>query len=205
MSFELQLTFHGDLGRFFLSPRMRGKARIFREMREKTSVKDVIESCGVPHPEVDLIVLSTGLQKALAIDFQWQLENSGNLDIYGFPAPRDLFPSCPRLQSRSFAHFVADGHLGKLSRNLRLLGVNTSYEPHADDKRLLEIMLSENRALLTRDRRLLMHSVVRHGFCPRSSHPEEQTHEVLQRFGLLESPKSIVPFSRCLECNGLLR
>ena len=26
-------------------------------MREKTSVKDVIESCGVPHPEVDLILL----------------------------------------------------------------------------------------------------------------------------------------------------
>jgi uncharacterized protein with PIN domain len=66
-------------------------------------------------------------------------------------------------------------------------------------------MLSEHRALLTRDRRLLMHSVVRHGFCPRSSDPEQQAAEVLRRFGLLDSPGAVAPFSRCLECNGLLR
>jgi uncharacterized protein with PIN domain len=65
-------------------------------------------------------------------------------------------------------------------------------------------MTAEDRAILTRDRRLLMHSVVRHGFCPRSSDPEEQTAEVLQRFGSLYSPSAVAPFTRCLECNGLL-
>ena len=44
----------------------------------------------------------------------------------------------------------------------------------------------------------------RHGYCPRSEQPEEQTREILRRFGLQETPGSIAPFVRCLECNGLL-
>jgi len=205
MMFELQISFHGDLAGFFLSQKLRGKSPIVREMSEKTSVKDVIEACGVPHPEVDLIVVSSpGGEISLGVDFRWQVEAPIRIDVYGFPAPPGLFPSAPRLQTRSFDRFVADGHLGRLSRNLRLLGLDTFYEAEADDRRLLEIMAAEDRAILTRDRRLLMHSVVRHGFCPRSCDPEEQTTEVLLRFGLLDSPNAAAPFSRCLECNGLL-
>jgi uncharacterized protein with PIN domain len=66
-------------------------------------------------------------------------------------------------------------------------------------------MIVEDRAILTRDRRLLMHSVVRHGFCPRSCDPEAQTAEVLRRFSLLAPPGGLAPFTRCLECNGLLQ
>jgi uncharacterized protein with PIN domain len=205
VSFELQVIFHCDLAGFFLPSQLRGKVPIVRELREKTSVKDVIEACGVPHPEVDLIVVSyPNGEISSGVDFRWQVEVSMRLDIYGFPAPRDLLPSAPRLQTRRFDRFVADGHLGKLARNLRLLGLDTFYEAQANDRRLLEIMAAEDRAILTRDRRLLMHSVVRHGFCPRSSDPEEQTAEVLRRFRLLDSPSPVAPFSRCLECNGLL-
>jgi uncharacterized protein with PIN domain len=48
-----------------------------------------------------------------------------------------------------------------------------------------------------------MHSVVRHGYCPRSSEAEEQTQEVLRRFDLADSGE-LAPFRRCLHCNGLL-
>ena len=206
MSFELQLVFHGGLADFFLAPQSRGKVPIVREIREKTSVKDVIEACGVPHPEVDLIVVSyPNGGSCSGVDFRLQVEAPIRLDVYGFPAPTDLLPSAPRLQTRCFDRFVADGHLGKLARNLRLLGLDTFYEAQANDRRLLEIMTAEDRAILTRDRRLLMHSVVRHGFCPRSTDPEEQTTEVLHRFGLLDSPSPLAPFIRCLECNGLLK
>lgn len=205
MSFELQLVFHCDLAGFFLPSQLRGKVPIVRRLREKTSVKDVIEACGVPHPEVDLIAVSyPNGEICSGVDFRWQVEAPIRLDVYGFPAPTDFLPSAPRLQTRRFDRFVADGHLGKLARNLRLLGLDTFYEAEANDRRLLEIMTAEDRAILTRDRRLLMHSVVRHGFCPRSSDPEEQTAEVLRRFGSLCSPSAVAPFTRCLECNGLL-
>ncbi len=206
VSFELQLFFHGGLAGFFLPSQLRGKVPILRKLREKTSVKDVIEACGVPHPEVDLIAVSSpNGEVCFDVDLRWQVEAPIRLDLYGFPAPPNVLPCAPRLQTRRFHRFVADGHLGKLARNLRLLGLDTFYARKDDDRLLLQTMAAEDRALLTRDRRLLMHSVVQHGFCPRSADPEEQTTEVLRRFGLLDSPSPLAPFTRCLECNGLLK
>src|SRR5207253_3220251 len=49
--FSIRLTFHGDLP-FFLGSKA---STVERQSSEKTSVKDVIEACGVPHTEVELI------------------------------------------------------------------------------------------------------------------------------------------------------
>jgi uncharacterized protein len=205
MSFRLQLSFDPSLAGFFLSESRRASP-IVRNLREKTAIKDVIEACGVPHPEIDLIVVSDpGGEGAFSADFRWQAAGPARIDVYGFAAPADVLPLAPRLQDRHFKRFVADGHLGKLARNLRLLGLDTAYRREADDRFLIRTMLAENRAILTRDRRLLMHSVVQHGYCPRSAQPREQTGEILRRFGLLDLPGSIAPFTRCLECNGLLQ
>jgi uncharacterized protein with PIN domain len=105
------------------------------------------------------------------------------------------------LQYFGIAKFVTDGHLGALTRNLRLLGFDVAYEQNADDRQLLEVMARENRALLTRDRRLLMHGIVQHGYCPRSQNADEQAIEVVRRFDLSEL---IAPFTRCLRCNAPL-
>ena len=86
-------------------------------------------------------------------------------------------------------------------RNLRLLGIDVCYDNNASDTELLVTATTEDRALLTRDRRLLMHAIVRHGYCPRSHLHEEQTLEVIERFDLA---KAIVPFTRCVRCNGPL-
>jgi uncharacterized protein with PIN domain len=85
---------------------------------------------------------------------------------------------------------------------LRLLGFDIAYDPQAEDRQLLSVMERENRALLTRDRRLLMHAVVKTGYCPRSQSADEQTVEVIRRFDLLGS---MAPFTRCLRCNAPLR
>jgi uncharacterized protein with PIN domain len=201
--FEVELTFCADLT-IFLHRNLRAEKLIRRRLAEKTAVKDVIEACGVPHPEVDLIVaadMHSG--ERIAVDFCWPAQTNVRVAIFGVPAPADISPEAPRLQIKQRSRFVADGHLGKLARNLRLLGLDTAYERDADDRRLLEIMARENRALLTRDRRLLMHSVVQHGYCPRSADGEEQTREVLRRFELTDSVH-LAPYSRCLRCNALL-
>jgi uncharacterized protein len=206
MNFDLEIRFHGDLGNFFLPARLRTSSRVLRQLSEKTSIKDVIEACGVPHPEVDLITIrSANVATPMAVDLRWQVQTSAQIDVYGFPAPEDILPSQPRLQRRRCERFVIDGHLGGLARNLRLLGLDSSYQPEAEDHRLLQIMSTEDRAILTRDRRLLMHSIVKDGFCPRSHNPEIQTSEVLRRFGLTISSGTITPFTRCLECNGVLQ
>jgi uncharacterized protein with PIN domain len=191
--FTIRLKFHGDLP-FFLGTKTRPET-VERALREKTSVKDVIESCGVPHPEVDLILIN-----GRPVNFGYALRTDADVDVY----PVGLLPTCftqNRLQVSNLTEFVADGHLGKLARDLRLLGFDVAYDRDADDRQLLAIMRESNRALLTRDRRLLMHAIVQHGYYLRSQNPINQTIEVLRRFDLFSA---IAPFKRCLRCNAPL-
>jgi uncharacterized protein len=192
--FTVRLHFHGNLD-FFLGLRTHCK-NVERSLSEKTSIKDVIESCGVPHPEVDLIVVN-----GEAVDFDYGVVSDAQFDLYPPGIQYPQFRKQP-LQVHTTSRFVTDGHLGKLTRNLRLLGFDVAYDLRAHDRRLLEVMERENRALLTRDRRLLMHAVVKTGYCPRSQNPDEQTVEVIRRFNLLDL---IIPFTRCLHCNAPLQ
>ena len=192
--FSVRLNLHGDLG-FFLRSRTRHET-IERSLSEKTSVKDVIESCGIPHTEVNVILVD-----GQAVDFAHTLAREAKLDV--FPVGNcDPRTKEKRLQISCITIFVSDGHLGKLTRNLRLLGFDVAYDQQANDRELLEVMTRENRALLTRDRRLLMHAIVQHGYCPRSQNADDQTIEVIRRFDLLGL---IAPFTRCLRCNEKLR
>ena len=191
--FKVRLCFHGDLNVFLRS--RAGDAVIERRLAEKTSIKDIIESCGVPHPEVDLILVDEQ-----TVGFDHTLINDAKVEV--FPVGnRSTNRTEKRLQAIGITRFVADGHLGGLTRNLRLLGFDVAYRQNADDRRLLEVMACENRALLTRDRRLLMHAIVQHGYWPRSQNADEQTIEVVRRFDLSEL---IAPFTRCLRCNAPL-
>lgn len=211
--FPVRLSFHESL-RFFLSKIRSGKETLSvtegitgkmpvprhgsldKILREKTSVKDVIESCGVPHPEVDLILIDGS-----PVDFAFQLRHEHEVEIFGVLDSAECFQNA-RLQTRAIARFVADGHLGKLTRLLRLLGIDVAYDHSADDRKLLEIAVTETRALLTRDRRLLMHSILEHGYYPRSQAPDNQAVEVVRRFDLASV---FAPYTRCLHCNAVLK
>jgi uncharacterized protein with PIN domain len=192
--FTVLLRFHGDLN-VFLVPKT-NDAVIERQLSEKTSIKDVIESCGVPHPEVDLILIDEQ-----PVGFGHTLANDATVEVFSVENHSTMYTE-KRLQTTDNSSFVADVHLGGLARNLRLLGFDVAYNQNTDDRQLLHLMASENRALLTRDRRLLMHAVVKTGYYPRSQNAEEQTVEVVRRFHLLDS---MAPFTRCIRCNGRLQ
>ena len=98
--------------------------------------------------------------------------------------------------------FIADVHLGKLTRYLRLCGYDTFYRTDLEDNEIIELALSENRLILTRDKQLLKSKKVTNGFWIRSQYPRAQLREVFIRFEI-NKPKAL--FTRCLECNGLLR
>jgi uncharacterized protein len=188
--FTVRLNFRGDLD-FFLGSKAAGGI-VERRLIEKTSIKDIIESCGVPHPEVDMIRADGRI-----VGFDHTLSQDADIEV--FPVGNGgTIPTEKHLQASEISAFVVDGHLGKLARNLRLLGFDVAYEQKASDRQLLDLMIRETRALLTRDRRLLMHAIVQHGYCPRSQNAEEQTIEVIRRFRLFEL---IAPFTRCLRCN----
>ena len=191
-AFNVRLTFHGDLP-FFLRSK---SAPLERRLTERTSIKDVIEACGVPHTEVDLILIN-----GAPADFGRVIGSESDIDVYPIESKAVTTFAENRLQVHGICKFVADGHLGKLVRDLRLLGIDVSYDRDADDRSLVKASAEEGQALLTRDRRLLMHAAVRHGYYLRSQNPLQQTVEVLSRFHLATGTR---PFSRCLLCNALL-
>ncbi|MGY4707542.1 Mut7-C RNAse domain-containing protein [Candidatus Bipolaricaulota sp. J31] len=159
------------------------------------TVKDAIEALGVPHVEVDLIVVN-----GEPVDFSYHLRDGDrvavypvfeSLDISGISSLRPRPLRCPR--------FVADVHLGKLVRLLRLLGIDVVQPPDSEDEELVRISREEGRILLTRDRHLLKHGKLTHGYYVRADKAVEQVREVLRRFDLW---REVRPFTRCLVCNG---
>lgn len=95
---------------------------------------------------------------------------------------------------------LADAMLGALARWLRVLGVDTSYDPALDDPALVERTLAEERILLTRDRRLVERRALagRHLLID-SEVVDEQLRQVIEVLGLTLAASDL--FTRCLRCN----
>lgn len=161
------------------------------------SVKDLIESCGVPHTEVDVIIVD-----GKSVDFAYRVADGDQISVYPMFESLDVSPIVRvRPEPLRETRFVADNHLGKLTRFLRLLGFDTIHDQRWDDPELVEISVGQRRILLTRDVELLKHGELTHGYYVRSTEPREQVVEVVGRFQLAED---IEPFTRCVNCNGLL-
>lgn len=164
---------------------------------EPRSVKDLVESVGLPHPEIDLLLVDDA-----PVGFDHLVRGGERVAVYPplhslRPDPgASLWPTPPEPR-----RFVLDVHLGTLARRLRLLGFDSWYATDADDALLAEVAVAQQRILLTRDRGLLMRRTIVHGYCPRSDDPEEQAREVSARYRLAERAR---PLSRCVRCNGEL-
>lgn len=181
----------------FLPPAKRQK-RFTHSFDGRVSIKDMIESLGVPHTEVDLILVNGG-----SVDFDYLVQHGDRISVYPVFETIDIAPLVRvRPQPLREPCFVLDTHLGKLAAYLRMLGFDTRYRNDFLDDELARISSEEGRILLTRDRGLLKRGVVSHGYCVRESNPRQQLVEVLRRFDLVES---ITPFRRCIRCNGLLK
>jgi len=171
----------------FLTNSMRDN-RVIYLFKDTPSIKHVIEALGVPHTEVGRIVIN-----GLDVGFDYPVKNEDNVQV--FPISFLLFASL------SYPKYVLDNHLGKLATYLRILGFDTLYDTKYNDDELAEISQNSNRILLTRDRRLLMRSVITRGYWVRALEPKQQLFEVIKRYQL---SNRINPFRRCLRCNSYL-
>ncbi|MBP1743932.1 MAG: hypothetical protein H6Q58_910 [Firmicutes bacterium] len=195
MSF-LTIRFYGGLN-YFLPPQIR-QIPFRHSFTGQPTVKDLVESFGVPHAEVDLILVD-----GVSARFDRQLRGGEKVSVY--PAFRSIDVSAVTLvrpEPLTEIRFVLDVHLGKLASYLRMAGFDTLYSSSALDSELAERSALERRILLTFDRGLLKRKNVMYGYCVRSRDPATQLKEVLNHFGLSDS---LHPFSRCMICNGVLQ
>src|SRR3990172_9870927 len=136
---------------------------------QRNWVKDFIEAMGVPHTEVDLILVN-----GEPVDFSYIVLQNDRISVYPVFEPLDISP-LNRLRPEPLRkpRFVLDTHLGKLARYLRLLGFDTLYDNHYTDAELTDISDSgEKRILLTRDKGLLKRKRITHGYFVRETNPE---------------------------------
>ncbi len=193
---HIRIRFYEELNDFL--PQHQRKQTIEKTIPVPGSVKDLIESFGVPHTEVDLVLVNSE-----SVRFDYRVRDGDRISVYPVFESLDISPVMKlRPEPLRKIRFVLDVHLGKLARYLRLLGFDTIYRNDIDDPELADISRTEHRILLTRDRNLLKRKVVSHGYFVRNIHAEQQVREVVQRFDLAGKTK---PFTRCVRCNGLLQ
>lgn len=193
--FTIHLRISGEL-RFFLKGDEAGDGGEYR-FSGKRSVKDLVESMGIPHTEVGHILIN-GTPSA----FSALVEDGQQIEVLPYTLPRRLDKITLLLEhALPGIRFVLDVHLGTLARRLRMLGFDTRYSWKMNDPELAQVCEEEKRILLTRDLRLLMRRNVHWGMYIRNKYPVLQTAEVLNGLGLWEEIKL---FSRCINCNGLL-
>lgn len=181
----------------FLSPELRYR-EFSKPCARAATTKHMIEALGVPHTEVELILVN-----GESAGFDRQLADGDRVAVY----PRfESLAITPLLRVREKPlrnpRFVADAHLGGLAHMLRMLGFDTLYDNHFDDDELVAIEEREGRILLSRDRELLKRRSISHACYLHALKPEQQLQEIVERLDLARSAK---PLSLCLHCNAPLR
>ncbi len=192
---QVFFRFYEELNDFLPVPKRKGEFPY--SYTGNPSVKDAVESLGVPHVEVDMILVNGD-----SVDFKYKLRDGDRISVYPVFEIFDV-KDVQRLRSAPLRDpkFILDVHLGRLAKYMRLCGLDTSYEKDLTDREIVSISVTHKRAILTRDKGLLKAREVTHGHWMRSSNPVEQLTEVIRHFDL---KSSLRPFTRCLECNGIL-
>lgn len=194
MDLTVKFRFFGELNDFLSSQKEENSFSVV--FKGNPSVKDLIEATGVPHTEIDIILIN-----GKSVSFSYKLSGGEQIDVYPVferSVREPVIHLAPLPESKSF---ILDVHLGKLTRVLRLLGFDASYRNDYSDPQIVNTGVKENRIILTRDKGILKYKNVKAGYWIRSTNYLEQAREVVRRFDLCGM---INPFSRCMLCNGRL-
>lgn len=191
--FAAEFRFYEELNDF-LKPEQRQQTVVYR-FDGHPGIKDPIEALGVPHVEVELIVVN-----GESVGFDYRLKDGDRVAVYPVFESIDVSPAV-KLREKPLRKtaFVVDVNLGRLARLLRLLGFDVLFSNAYADDEIVAISEAQGRIVLTRDRRLLHAKAVTHGAWVRSVWPRRQVDEVVRRFDLANLVR---PFSRCADCNG---
>ncbi|MFC2134202.1 Mut7-C RNAse domain-containing protein [Bacteroidota bacterium] len=192
---NISIRFYEELNDFL--PEGKRKVRFDHKFRDRLSVKDLIESLGVPHTEVDLILIN-----GKSVNFECIVTDGDDISVYPVFESFDI-AGVQHLRPEPLRNlkFVLDVHLGKLAKYMRMLGLDTAYENNYRDEEIVKISLDEKRAILTKDLGILKRKEVTHGYWIRNINVEKQVAEVIDRFDLRNELNQL---TRCLKCNGML-
>ena len=192
----IYIRFYEELNDFL--PAEKKKLRFPHTVQGRDSIKDLIESMGVPHTEIDLILVNTR-----SVGFDYIVNDKDDISVYPVFESFDIKEiQHLRPQPLREPKFILDVQLGLLAKYLRILGFDVLYKNNYLKNEIITFSISQKRTILTKDRNLLKRNDVTHGYWIRNQKVVEQVKEVTKRFDL---NNLIQPFSRCIICNELLK
>jgi uncharacterized protein with PIN domain len=188
--------FYEELNDFL--PKHRRKTDFEAGFKGKRSIKDMIEALGVPHTEIDLVLVN-----GKSVDFNCILQDGDQVSVYPVFESLNitnvtLLRKIPLRRNK----FIADINLGDLVKYMRVLGFDLYYDPLLATREIIEISKREHRIILTKSRKLLKFKDVTHGIFIRPGKTTEQIKRIIDSLNIKDNIK---PFSRCLLCNTLLQ
>ena len=193
---HITIRFYEELNDFL--PKENRKKEFEYGFSGNPSIKDAIEAMGVPHPEVDLILVN-----GISVNFDYNIQPGDRISVYPAFELLDISPvSRLRPKPLRVTKFILDINLGKLAVKLRMLGLDTLYENNFTNLDIIQTAEKESRIILTRDHGLLKNKKVTHGYWIRNNDPKKQLREIIEKFDL---SGQINPFTICMVCNGKIR
>lgn len=195
MKATAEFRFYEELNDFL--PR-EWRKRMFRyECARRATVKQAVEAIGVPHTEIELILVN-----GESVGFSHLVSDGDRVSVYPQFESFDITPLL-RVRERPMRdpRFIADVHLVALARRLRMLGYDVHLDVSLNDAEIASLAASERRIVLSRDRELLKQRIITHGCYVHEEKPRRQLEEIVARLDLLAG---MSPFTRCMECNGVL-
>lgn len=188
----VNIRVYGDLNDFLPQGKKHKDQRVgFLGM---PTVKDLVESIGVPHVEVFLI-----LADSLPVKFDYRPANGTLISCYPKFTSLPVSAIALRPDFEKPPRFILDVHLGRLAAYLRFCGIDTLYDKSFTDNQILDISQADGRIILTRDKGILRNGQAQFGYFLRNTNPQLQLAEVVLYFDLAHY---LDPFSRCSLCNG---
>jgi uncharacterized protein with PIN domain len=193
---RVRLRCYAELNEHLAPERRQREAEV--TLTGPASLGDLVARVGIPAAEIELALVDGRSRRLDAALHEGEL-----VSLYPVFEALDVTPVL-RLRTRPLreVRFVADAHLGRLARYLRLLGFDTLFENDPGDAALAGISAEQGRILLTRDRALLERRQVTHGLWIPPTRAREQLAYLVERLDLV---RLFRPFSRCTMCNGSLR
>ena len=113
--------FYEELNEFL--PHHKRKTEFVYHFHGAPSVKDAVEAIGVPHVEVDIILVN-----GISVSFSRKLSDGDRISVYPVFESFDV-SAVTHLRARPLREprFILDVHLGRLAKYLRLCGFDTLF------------------------------------------------------------------------------
>ena len=170
--------FYEELNDFL--PRHRRKTDFEAAFKGKRSIKDMIEDLGVPHTEIDLILVNGN-----SVDFNYILQDEDRVSVYPVFESFDI-ANVTRLRKIPLRRprFIGDINLGDVVKYMRGLGLDVYFDPLLSSQEIIEISKKENRIILTKSRKFLKFKDVSHGIFIRPGTTAEQVRRIIDRLDI---------------------